>query len=90
MSDAARLDRIEDELKKLTEAIVALARVEERLITLFKRMEVYDAEQQRHNTRLNHVERHVGSNGQALRFAERVFWIVTAAGITFFFKTTGG
>jgi hypothetical protein len=32
------------------------------------------------------VEEKTGNNGHSLRFAERVFWIVVAAGVTFAFK----
>lgn len=34
-----RLNRIEEKLDKVSEAIVSLARMEERMITLFKRMD---------------------------------------------------
>lgn len=36
MSDETRFDRIEDKLDKLSEAVVAIARAEEKLITLEK------------------------------------------------------
>jgi len=85
-----RLARIENELKEINKAIVALARVEERLITVFKRMETFDEEQRRIAGRLTEVEQSAGNNGQSLRFAERVFWIILAAGVTYVFKQNGG
>lgn len=45
MSDEARLERIEKKLDEVGQAIVALARMEERMITLFKRMDKLDQEQ---------------------------------------------
>ena len=91
MSDDARLERIENEIKEIGRAIVSLARVEERLITLFKRMETFDTEQRAHASRLTEVERSSGTNGHMLRFGERVFWIVITAGIAFAFnKSKGG
>jgi len=42
-----RLNRIEEKLDKVGEAIISLARMEERMITLFRRMDNYD---QNHNT----------------------------------------
>jgi hypothetical protein len=89
MSDDARLERIERKLDEVGQAIVALARMEERMITLFKRMDNLDQEQAQHGRRLQLVEGRVGNNGQMLRFAERVFWIVVTAGVAYAF-TIGG
>jgi hypothetical protein len=90
MSDEARLERIEKKLDEVGQAIVALARMEERMITLFKRMDKLDQEQNQHGRRLQVVEGKVGSNGQMLRFAERVFWIVVSAAIAYAFTTMRG
>jgi hypothetical protein len=87
MTDEARLERIERKLDEVGQAIVALARMEERMITLFKRMDKLDQEQSNHGRRLQLVEGRVGTNGQTLRFAERVFWIVVSAGIAYIFTT---
>lgn len=80
-----RLDRIENKLDKMSEAITVLARMEERMITLFKRMDTLDAEQDSQDDRLRKVESKVGNNGQALRFAERAFWVIASAGIGYLF-----
>ena len=92
MSDDHRLERIENKLDEVGKAIVALARMEERMITLFKRMDTLDNEQTAHGRRLSLVENRVGSNGQSLRFAERLFWIVATAavGLIFFKMRSGG
>jgi hypothetical protein len=87
MTNEARLERIERKLDEVGQAIVALARMEERMITLFKRMDKLDQEQSNHGRRLQLVEGRVGTNGQTLRFAERVFWIVVSAGIAYIFTT---
>lgn len=89
MADDQRLERIEKKLDEVGQAIVALARMEERMITLFKRMDALDQEQAQQGRRLTMVEGRVGNNGQMLRFAERVFWIVVAAGVTYIFKDGG-
>ena len=90
MSDDHRLERIENKLDEVGKAIVALARMEERMITLFKRMDALDADQSSQSRRLTLVESRVGSNGQALRFAERVFWIVVTAGVALAFNHLKG
>jgi len=89
MNDDARLERIEKKLDEVGQAIVALARMEERMITLFKRMDTLDQEQSQQGRRLTLIENKVGNNGQMLRFAERVFWIVVTAGVALIF-TRGG
>ena len=86
MIDDARLERIEAKLDGVGEALVALARLDERMITLFKRMQTLDDQQSDQSNRLVKLEGSVGSNGASLRFAERVFWIVLAAVVTFAFK----
>ena len=88
MSDD-RLDRIEKKLDTMAEAIVSLARMEERMVTLFKRMDSYDTEQSDLEKRISEIEKSVGTNGQTLRFAERLFWIVTAGGVGWIFANTG-
>lgn len=80
---ADRLDRIEKKLDTMAEAIVSLARMEERMVTLFKRMDTYDNAQTDITDRVNKLERSVGTNGQTLRFAERLFWIVASAGVAY-------
>jgi hypothetical protein len=88
--DDLRLERIEKKLDQMGEAIVALARMEERMITLFKRMDTLDQEQTQHGRRLQMIEGKVGNNGQTLRFAERVFWIVVTAAVAFAFTQMQG
>ena len=86
VEDHGRLERIEAKLDTVGEALVALARLDERMITLFKRMQTLDDQQSDQSNRLVKLEGSVGSNGASLRFAERVFWIVLAAVVTFAFK----
>lgn len=86
MSDDNRLERIEKKLDEVGQAIVAMARMEERMITLFKRMDNLDQDQAHHNRRLTIVENKVGNNGQALRFAERIFWIAVTAAAAYAFQ----
>jgi hypothetical protein len=85
-----RLSRIETKLDQMAEAIVSLARMEERMVTLFKRMDNYDTNQSQLSERVRKVENSVGSNGQVLRFAERLFWIVASASVAYMFAGVGG
>jgi hypothetical protein len=80
--DESRLHRIENKLDKLAEAVVSLARMEERMVTLFNRMERYEGRQEGLEARIDEVETANITNGATLRFAERVFWIVATAAIS--------
>lgn len=51
-----RLNRIEEKLDRVGEAIISLARMEERMITLFKRMDTYDNQQASLGERVTKVE----------------------------------
>ena len=88
--DHGRLERIEAKLDSVGEALVALARLDERMITLFRRMDTLDEQQNKQSNRLVKLEGSVGSNGASLRFAERVFWIVVTAGVAFVFAKMRG
>ena len=77
-----RLNRIEEKLDKVGEAVVSLARMEERMITLFNRMDTYDKKQTGIEERLGKVELAQASNA----WVERVFMIAVGAIITYFIK----
>jgi hypothetical protein len=63
MVEDNRLDRIEQKLDKLTEAVSQIARVEEQLLSLFKRMDRHEK---------------VLTNTQSVKVGERLFWLVLA------------
>ena len=85
-----RLARMEKKLDNLTDALVTLVRMEERMVTLFKRMDSYDENQREIGQRMRTLEGATSTNGQMLRFAERIFWIVATAAVGFFFLRNGG
>lgn len=76
-----RLTRIEDKLDALSNAVVTLARMEERMITLFKRMDHYDYEQSHMWDRIRNLDQISASRGQKLHFMERIWWIVLTAAV---------
>ncbi len=82
MPEEKRLERIEQKLDEMSKAIVSLARMEERMVTLFKRMDSYDDAQDKLADRVAKIEKVSGADGVTLRFLERIFWIVATAGIT--------
>jgi hypothetical protein len=90
MSEENRLERIEKKLDEMSKAIISLARMEERMVTLFKRMDAYDDQQDKLSDRLSKVEKVSGADGVTLRFLERIFWIVVTAGVTAYVVTHMG
>ena len=70
-----RLNRIEEKLDKVSEAIVSLARMEERMITLFKRMDSYDDHHRQLEGRVTKVEVSHASGA----WVERVVFILITA-----------
>lgn len=81
MSSEDRLTRIEGKLDKLSDAVVSLARMEERMVTLFKRMDNYDEEQKLMWDRIRKLNEISTARGHALRFIERIWWIVLTAAV---------
>lgn len=86
MSDD-RLDRIEEKVDKLADAMVEMARMEERLITVFKRMDDMGGVLKKMDDRLDDMERQAIVRGQKIAFAERIFWMIVtgAVGLAFVF-----
>ena len=68
-----RLDRIEEKVDKLADAMVEMARMEERLITVFKRMDDMGGMLKKMDDRLDDMERQAIVRGQKIAFAERIF-----------------
>lgn len=80
-----RLERMEEKIDRLSEAVVAMARMEERMITVFKRMETFDSTNKKMDDRLDDMERQAIARGQKIAFAERFFWMICtgAVGLAF-------
>jgi len=82
-----RLDRIETKVDKLSEAMVEMVRMEERMVTAFKRMDNIVEYQKKADDRLDEMEKQAIVRGQKIAFAERIFWMIVtgAVGLCFVF-----
>lgn len=80
-----RLDRIEEKLDKMSEAIICLARMEERMVTVFRRLDTFDDLCKKMDARMDEYEKQAIARGQKIAFAERVFWMILtgAVGLVF-------
>ena len=80
-----RLSRMETKIDKLSEAVVAMARMEERMITVFKRLDMSDVAWKKYDDHINEIERKALIRGQKIAFAESIFWMILigAVGLCF-------
>ena len=76
-----RLSRMEDKLDKLSEAIVCMARMEERLITIFKRMDKLEDDFKTYDDRIDELNLQSMQRGQKIAFAERIFWMILTGAV---------
>ena len=74
-----RLDRIEQKLDKLTEAVSQIARVEEQLLSAFKRMDRHEKRLDDQEDDIRELEGVVLTNSSSVKNAERFFWIAVSA-----------
>ena len=82
-----RLGRLEDKLEKLSKAVYAIARMEERVLSVFRRLENIDGSIKKMDNRVDEIENQALIRGQKIVFAERLFWMVVtgAVGLAFIF-----
>lgn len=85
MTEDARLSRIEAKVDALTNAMTALVRAEERIATIFSRLEAIDRRMERNAERLDALDKASRHNGQTLRFGERLFWVIATSGVAMLF-----
>ena len=52
-----RLTRMEDKIDKLSEAVLAIARMKERMLTVFKRLENVDCDLKKMDDRIDEMEK---------------------------------
>ena len=80
-----RLSRIEEKLDKLLEAVISIARIEEWMISVFKRLDRVDEGFNKSDKRMDELEQTNIKRGQTIAFAERLFWIILtgAVGLVF-------
>jgi len=71
-----RLDRIEDKIDKMSEAIITLARAEEKIITLTSFSKQQSEQIQGVINRIDRVESLVNSNASTVNVINKIFWLI--------------
>jgi predicted translin family RNA/ssDNA-binding protein len=81
-SDDARLERIERKIDILSEAMIALARAEEKLISIEKANQTAQTRIDKMNEKIESLEDMVRDNNKTVHIINKVFWIIIAACVT--------
>lgn len=75
-TNSTRLDRIEDKLDKLTDAMVAFARAEEKLVQLERNQAASAERMNKHSAKLDVIEEKVNDNARTVQTINKLFWVV--------------
>ena len=79
MTTNARLDRIEEKLDALTEAMISLARAEEKILSIKDdQNNMYDR-MNRFSEKLDSIEKQVQENAQTVKVINKLFWVAVIA-----------
>lgn len=79
---ADRMDRIEKKLDQLTDAVVSLARAEEKIAVLIEDTQEIKNVVNSHTSRIHQLELDVSKNKSNLKSLFNFFWTAVGAGIT--------
>lgn len=74
-----RLDRIEEKIDKLSDAMISLARAEEKLIAIEKNNHANFDRMNRFSQKLDTIEATVNENANTVGVITKLFWIAIAA-----------
>lgn len=80
--DNYRLERIEQKLDKLSEAVIAIARAEERLVSLEKSNSAILSQLVKHEERISEAELNAEKHKEMVSNLIKLFWAVITAGAT--------
>ena len=80
-----RLSRLEKKIDMLSEAVVSLARVEERLVTVFNRQSHIEAKVEAIDNKVDELSQGMVSS----KLVERLIWVIIVAGVSTAFTLLG-
>ena len=78
-TQVARLDRIEEKIDKLSDAMISLARAEEKLIAIEKNNHANYDRMNRFSQKLDNIEDQVKDNASTIDVIKKTFWLVVGA-----------
>ena len=71
-----RLEKLETKIDRLSDAVIAIARIEERVTTVLKQNDRFIARMDRLEDRVEIVEQKAIVNSRGINTFERAFWII--------------
>lgn len=77
--NSRRMDRIESKLDQLTNAVVAIARAEEKITSIVKDIKDVETMANSHEKQIGELKLNVTKNTNQLNALNRFFWILIAA-----------
>jgi hypothetical protein len=80
-ADGRRLDRIEEKIDKLSDTVVALARVEEKIVSMDKAQMDMATKLTDHEHRLDVHESRLARGAISISAGEKIFWGIVLAAI---------
>lgn len=87
-AQSERLDRIEEKIDKLADAMVSIARAEEKIISMEKRFDYLEEERKHERERfedmhqkLDSIEASVAKNGSTINIINKLFWVIAVSAI---------
>lgn len=83
MDSDKRFDRLEEKIDKLTDVVTSLARMEERLIAHNDRVDRLTVRVDDHDDNIKELYDITRSNQGAVRFADKLFWLVIGGIVSF-------
>lgn len=85
----ANVEGVKQELDKVGDALITLARMDERLVTLFKRMDNHMEDVKSINARLTALEKNSIAGGVWGYIGDKMLWLAMGAGIAVLAKVLG-
>lgn len=79
MADDSRLDRIEAKIDKLTDAMISVARAEEKLVNMEQKYAAQYDRMNKFSEKLDELERIVTTNAATVQTINKLFWIAIIA-----------
>jgi hypothetical protein len=80
--DEPRFDRLEQKIDKLTDAVTKIVRVEEQIISNNKRLDKVEDRVEKMYKDVDNIGSIARANGTVAKFADKLFWLVIAGGIS--------
>ena len=82
MDNDSRFDRVEAKLDRLTDAVTAIARVEEKILASNDRVEKLESRITRNEKDLDNLAILARSNLGVVSFANKLFWLLVGGGLS--------